>query len=121
MSVIINTVDRTVVHAIANVNINIAGNNTVSNVSLVVPVSANTSLAQVVTGASISKIISSGSWTIKRGNTTVWEANGMYTFNFSGHGMPLSIKKDDSLDLSGSGSILVELKKESANSITISS
>lgn len=112
MAVIKNTLTTSVVHLIATGTVVIAGNNSVSNVAY---------LTQNVASASIKKIMCSsnsatGTWTIARGANTVWIASGNFLYDFQAHGSPLS--QDSTANLvctlsGGSGSILVELSKES--------
>lgn len=112
MGVIKNSLNTTVIHQVSsNATYVIPGNNTVSNVSY-----TNTDGAyQTVASASIRKIASNGTWTIKRGANTVWTASGNFLQDFAGHNMPITVDKtgDLTLETTGTGSILIELSKES--------
>lgn len=117
MAIIKNTLTTTVLHFIANATTVVVGNNSVSNIAYV-----NTSGAiQDVASASIRKILcssnsASGTWTVKRGANVVWIASGNFLYDFQAHGGNIDIDKTANVVVEltgGSGSILIELSKES--------
>lgn len=107
MAITRNTLTTASIHLIATGTTVVAGNNSVSNIAL---------LTQNVTSASIRKITSSGTWSIARGSNVVWVTPaGGYTFDFAANGGNLG--QDGTANvvatLTGTGSILIELSKES--------
>ena len=104
-----NSTKQTVIHAISNSTIVVAGTNAVSNIA---------SGSQTVLNATINRVWfgsdANGLWTLKRGANVVYRAGGSGYHYFDG--APISLDKTATLvmELSGSanGFILVELKKE---------
>jgi hypothetical protein len=77
-----------------------------------------------VTNLSISKIISSGPWSIYRNSTNVWNtSNTNQTFDFVGHGTALSSNSNQTIvcnTASTTASLLIQVSKQSyANGTTI--
>lgn len=104
MAILKNSLNTSVLHFLANGTTVVAGNNSVSNVAL---------LTQNVGSASIRKIMSNGTWTIKRGANTVWTTSGTFLYDFAGHNLVLSQDPTATIVCEGSGSILVEISKDS--------
>lgn len=117
MAIIKNTLNNIVLHYTANSgNVVVQGNSSVSGIAF-----GNSTVFQNVSAASIRKIACSSNsataaWTVKRNANVVWVASGNFLWDFAGHNMPLNQDAVANLvvELSGgSGSILIELSKES--------
>lgn len=107
MAVIKNSLNTTVLHFTgANGSVIVAGNSAVSNIAY---------STQTVNGANIRKIISNGTWVIKRGANAVWTTSGTYTYDFAGNQMPLTQDSGATIvaEVTGTGSILIEISKDS--------
>jgi len=104
MTILRNTLNETTLHFVANATTVIAGNNSVSNVSF---------STQEVAGASITKIIADGTWSIKRGSNVVWTSNGAAIWDFVDESAPLTLYPTANVVVEGEGAIIVQLAKES--------
>jgi hypothetical protein len=98
------------IHQIASGTTTIAGNSTVSNVC---------STGETVIGASVRKAAfsSNGSWTIYRGANAIAVLHGTGVLDWAGMGLALGMDKAATLVInlsaSSTGSIVVEIAKES--------
>jgi hypothetical protein len=108
MTVISNKAgSATVVHAIANGTVVVAGNNSVSNIALG---------TEIITGASISRIWwgTTNNITIARGSNVdvILTQSGFH--DYSGHGCLLTVDRTANviITINGSGHVVLELKKE---------
>lgn len=88
----------------------VAGNNAVSNIA------ANA--IEFVNTAYISKVYWSGTWTVARGSNTVLNLTGNGNWDLAGQQMSIQDYNSANVVITGSGTILLQLTKDSNTSGT---
>jgi len=101
---------RVLIRATATESYVVAGNNTVSNICA--------SALESVNSAYISKVYWSGTWAVARGANTVLSLTGNGNWDLAGQGVPIQDYNTAAVSVTGSGTILLQLTKDSNTSGT---